>query len=277
MKFIQSVAFALFLFTITGCSGIQHVVPETDTVSEHKALAEIQNYTNPAAENSITPVEAEVMLRRTYSKLLPAAQEICEYVDEQETCWWEVEYNAEPTFNAYANEENHVVVFHGVMASVGSEDELAMVLAHEMGHHIADHIDETNTQAATGAVLGAILMGAIAVSAGPCYTYSCQQNMNNAMESTVKLGAAVGSRVYSVEQEKEADFLAAFILDRSGYDLLESRQVLVKLGAMSEDTETSFLASHPAGPERLASYDSVIELVYFDDDGMPDKEANSSQ
>ena len=84
-------------------------------------------------------------------------------------------------------------------------------------------------------------------------------------------GAAIGALTYSVAQEKEADFLSAYILNRAGYDLLESRSILVKMGAMSDDKETSLMDTHPAGPDRLATYDRVITEVIVDADGFPNK------
>ena len=41
---------------------------------------------------------------------------------------------------------------------------------------------------------------------------------------------------------------------------------------MAGKKKTGFFATHPAGPERLATFENVIDLVYLDDDGMPDNQ-----
>jgi hypothetical protein len=48
--------------------------------------------------------------------------------------------------------------------------------------------------------------------------------------------------------------------------------MLVKIGTRTDAKTTAFLSSHPAGPERLASYDKTIELVHNDPDGFPGME-----
>ena len=87
-----------------------------------------------------------------------------------------------------------------------------------------------------------------------------------------QLGAEIGQRVFSVEQEEEADFLAAHILYRAGYDLDVARQMLLKIGTKSDKGESSFLSTHPSGPERLAGFDKTIALVREDGDGLPGEE-----
>ncbi|MCP5215512.1 MAG: M48 family metalloprotease [Pseudomonadales bacterium] len=272
MKHIRFNLLTFITVFVAACSGVQYKAPAIDSLAEQKALTEIEAYPMPVPKKIMSSVEAERMLHRVYEKLVSKAREVCWHVKEQKTCWWDVEYSAERDFNAYATDNNRVVVYHDVMTQVSTEDELAFVIAHEIGHHIADHIDETETRTGVGGVLGAIVMGAIAVNAGPCYTYSCQKNATDAVESAAKLGSAIGSITYSVQQEKEADLLAAFIVDRSGYDLVSTRNVLIKLGAMAGKKKTGFFATHPAGPERLATFENVIDLVYLDDDGMPDNQ-----
>ena len=181
MKNILTASVMVLVIPLSACSGVQHMMPVADSSHKAIALTEIQQYQLPIQKTVMSDKEAEVMLHAVYEKLLPAAKEICEFVDEHPTCWWDVDYSNERTFNAYANKENHVVVYHDVMTHVSSEDELAMVLAHEMGHHIAEHLDETKARAATGAVLGALAMAALSYNAGPCYSYSCTQNVSNAI------------------------------------------------------------------------------------------------
>ena len=119
----------------------------------NSALIEIDAFQQPIGENDLDPADARRKLVSVYEKLIPAARKICEFVDEQETCWWNVKYNSETDFSAYATNKNLIVVKHGLLARISSESELALVIAHEMGHHIADHIHEDAVKSAIGAVV----------------------------------------------------------------------------------------------------------------------------
>ena len=268
---MQSKLLILFVFAaLVGCSGVQHVMPDIDSAAQSQALLEIKKHHSPPPLNQIEPENAESKLQGIYQKLRPAAVEVCAYAEEQEVCDWDVRYEEDDRINAYADGEK-IVVFHGVISLAGSDDEIAFVLAHEIAHHIAEHIEESQQQRAAGAIIGAIAMAAIAVNSGGCYSYSCQQNVSNAVESSAHLGALVADRAFNISQEKEADYLSAYILYRAGYDLFEARNLVLKMGVLSGKERTGLLETHPAGPERLATFDKVIETIYFDDDVLPDK------
>ena len=275
MNTIKAVLGLTLIGLTTACGGMQTQLPTVDAASKAKALAEIQAHPKHLPKNVMSSVDAERMLHKVYNRLLPSAREICAHLEEQDTCHWDVDYSDERAFNAYATKENQIVVFHDVMTSVSSEDELAMVLAHEMGHHIGNHIEEFQNRALAGSLLMGALMVAAQVSAGPCYSncYQYQQNVGKATADAMQLGAAIGALTYSVSQEKESDVLSAYILSRSGYDVMEAREVIVKLGVMGGRKKTGFFATHPAGPERLASFDAASEVILFDEDGLPDTPA----
>ncbi|MEP5763289.1 MAG: M48 family metalloprotease [Halieaceae bacterium] len=245
---------------------------EIDEQAEANALVEISSTPLPIRKNVISEYDAEKLLHDTYAQLVPAAKEVCTFVEEQDLCWWDVNYNDERTFNAYATSENTIVVYHDIMAVSDTTDEVAMVLAHEMAHHIADHINEAKNRQAWGAFTGALLVAAAVNSNGSYYCdYNCQRNRQDAVNGAAQLGAAVGRISFSKKQEKEADMIAAYILARSGYDVAQSRNLLLKMGAMSTKKKTGFFDTHPAGPERLATYDQVIRDLLIDPDRMPDK------
>ena len=63
--------------------------------------------------------------------------------------------------------------------------------------------------------------------------------------STEARGAAVGRISYSKEQEREADYIAALILYRSGMDLDKARTFLVTMARSSGRRETGMLDTHP--------------------------------
>lgn len=260
------------LCMVAGCSGIQYEMPEIQKADEHAALADIETFSLPSSTNVMSEGAAERQLFDVYAKIKPSAIDVCRYAGENNACAWVISYNNSREINAGALGGNTVVVFHGIISVTDNDDELAFVLSHELGHHIADHISESRKHVNTGILIAGLAMAAASHGSTGCTTYSCLNNLQNAAQASMQLGGNISRLVFSVEQEKEADYLAAHILNLAGYDLAKSRTMLVKLGAMSDEKETTFLSSHPAGPERLASYDISIEVIQNDTDGLPGKE-----
>jgi predicted Zn-dependent protease len=82
-------------------------------------------------------------------------------------------------------------------------------------------------------------------------------------------GALIGAISYSKEQEREADYLAALILYRSGVDPDKARGMLVTMARLSRQTTTGLLDTHPAGPERIAGWDRVVSEIRASKGALP--------
>ena len=83
--------------------------------------------------------------------------------------------------------------------------------------------------------------------------------------------AAVGRISYSKEQEREADYIAALILYRSGIDPEKARGFLVTMARASGRKETGMLDSHPAGPERVAGWDQAVAEIRATNGRLPQR------
>ena len=263
---------AAVLIWVTACSGIQNTVPAVNESDTRSALVEIESFTPSDAADPLSHAEAQQRLFDAYRNIKPAAVEVCRHTGESRVCAWDVSYSDLGEYNAFATTGYKVVVFHGIISETDNESELAYVLAHELAHHIADHINESRSRANTGMMITGLGVAALTHGSSGCATYTCLSALQNAAQASMQVGGNIGVLMFSVEQEKEADYLAAYILARSGYDLAPSRTMLLKFGAKSDQTETGFLNSHPAGPERLASYDKSIAEIQNDPDGLPGDE-----
>lgn len=139
------------------------------------------------------------------------------------SCRMKVKVVESPVINALSD-GSHIVVTSGMLSFVRSPDQLAWVLAHEIGHHALDH--------AEGAKLRMML--------------------NRFLNSTV------GEAPQAIDQltlERQADVFAAALVTRAGFDLREARRLLkwlqVYQGGMLDP-------SHPSTQERLAALDEMI-------------------
>jgi len=210
------------------------------------------------------------------NRLARNARPLCE--DSGYTaCRFEVSYSPEMTVNAYASNGYKVVVFKGLLQYLATTDEMAAVVAHEMGHHLAKHNEETERNAVAGAaisgVLTAVILGA-ANANNPYYSPYQQRQTQQTIENMMRLGAAIGIRSYSKEQEREADLLATYLMSRSGYDLRRGQNVMVVLARFAGEeaaspTHKAFLESHPAGAERVVAWQKAIEEIKTNKTKLP--------
>jgi predicted Zn-dependent protease len=87
-----------------------------------------------------------------------------------------------------------------------------------------------------------------------------------------RLVQAAGRLSYSKADEREADYLGAYIMTRAGFDLDRSGTLWAKLTHLSGREQTALLDSHPAGPERLAAWRQVAAEIRANPNGMPRRE-----
>jgi len=157
-----------------------------------------------------------------------------------------------PEINAFAVPGGKVFLNSGLILLVDREDELASVVAHEIGHVTARHISKRSEKATSlslatlGALLLSIFLGGKAASAVATTTMAAGQ--------TVMLK-------YSREDEDEADRLGLKYLEQAGYDRRAMISMFKKLrrtyGPASSDPP-GYLMSHPAAEDRAENIELQI-------------------
>jgi Zn-dependent protease with chaperone function len=147
-----------------------------------------------------------------------------------------------PMVNAVALPGGHIVVFSGLLDFVQSGDELAGVLAHEIGHVMLRHptrvaIERATVSAFFGLFFGDIAGGAVLGGVG-----------------SMLLGNA-----YSRDMERAADGLGVDILRRNGLDPSALARFFERLSAQYKDQERllAFFSTHPPSAERAAAIGAV--------------------
>jgi len=160
-----------------------------------------------------------------------------------------------PEINAFAVPGGKVFLNSGLILLVENEDELAGVIAHEIGHAIARHIAKRGekTKKVSLATLGAILAGIFL--GGPA---------TEAIVTTTVAASETALLKYSREDEEEADFLGLKFMNQAGYNRQGMITMLKKLrrtqGPASGDPP-AYLLTHPALEARAA--DLEIQMSRF--------------
>ena len=219
----------------------------------------------PDFKRSISDRDAKILIEKIYARLLPTAKAINDQVGEN-AALWELKYSPISTMNAYAANEGEIVIYKGILERCEYDDEIAFVIAHEMAHHIANHINESRRNAYTGAMIGGIVTGSVAAAAynNPYTPNYNQSRINELTVQGMEAGKALGGISYSKSQENEADYIGAFIVGKSGYNLKRARNIFGRLAkaGRSQHNERHSVNTHPAHGVRLAKFDSISsELI----------------
>lgn len=150
--------------------------------------------------------------------------------------------------NAFAVPGGFIYVNSGLLAQLDNDDELAGVLAHEIGHVHAHHA--VRQQQATQALNYAALLGTLLSAVQPV--------------AGVLASAAANAVVleYRRESEQEADYLAARYLQSAGFDpraMLDFFDQLRDDAGFGAAAALPYLRSHPVTDERLNNLEAVLK------------------
>jgi predicted Zn-dependent protease len=237
------------------------------------AQTEVQAAGGAPARHSVSGEEATAEFNSSLARIRPAATQVCHEMAVGVCEWRFLSNNKDRSMNAGALPNGVIVINRGIAEYADNEEEVAMVIAHEIGHQSANHVATAQRNQAVGALVGAVLLGA----AGALASYRNPNTANitsSAAQGGANLGAAIGRISYSKEQEREADYLAAVILYRSNMDLDRARGFLVKMARASGRKETGMLDTHPAGPERLAAWDKAVQEIRASNGALPKKKGS---
>jgi predicted Zn-dependent protease len=149
-----------------------------------------------------------------------------------------------PIINAMALPGGYIYVTRGMLAHLNNEDQLATVLAHEIGHVAARHAARQawQQQIGQGLLLGGALLG---------------QGLGLPTQDILNLGSMAAQLIflrYSREDELEADKLSVEYSSAAGYGPREAIGLFQTLNRIQEKEGQgmpSFLATHPNPGDRI--------------------------
>ena len=152
---------------------------------------------------------------------------------------WEVNVVNDPQINAFCMPGGKIGIYTGILEKLKlTDDELAMVIGHEVAHALREHAREraakgTLTEVGAGlvtSILGLGDLGRMAVGAGA---------------QLVTLGFSRGN-------ETDADVVGLDVAARAGYDPRAAIRVWEKMGAASKGAPPQWMSTHPASTTRIS-------------------------
>jgi predicted Zn-dependent protease len=150
---------------------------------------------------------------------------------------WEVQIIEDDTANAFALPGGRIGVNQGMFKVATDQDQLAVVLGHELSHVVARHGAErvSDNMAAQAAV-----------AAGTIYAGTRGSDAGN-VAALLGAGAEVGILLpFSRTQEAEADTLGQRYMAQAGFDPRAATALWDKMEKQGSGKTPAFLSTHPA-------------------------------
>ena len=162
-------------------------------------------------------------------------------------CAIPIQYVTTDIVNASTNGDK-IIINSAIVALAKTDDQLAVVIGHELAHANLGHVKKRQQNAFIGQLGGALVDGGFLL--GGIYTRGA---------FTRHFGRA-GALAYSVEFEREADYVGAYYAARAGYDLKGAAEVWRAMG-QGHPRSIRFATDHPTSPVRFIQMRAVAAEI----------------
>lgn len=184
-------------------------------------------------------------LRAIAHKIIPFANE---WNDRAKSWKWEVNLMGANQINAFCMPGGKIAFYTGILDTLKlTDDEVAMVMGHEIAHALREHARERmGKNAATG--LGANLLSQVL-------------GLGDIGQTVTQYGAQLLTLKFGREDESEADLVGMELAARAGYNPRAAVSLWQKMGAANKGAPPEWLSTHPSGNARIAQIEANLPEV----------------
>lgn len=159
------------------------------------------------------------------------------YSDLARSWDWEVNLIRSSRINAFCMPGGKIAVYSGIIDKLNlTDDELAVVVGHEVAHALREHARERIGKAVTTDLGIGLLTEFLGIQRYRDY---------------VSLGGQLLTLKFSRDDEADADRVGLELTARSGYDPRAAIRLWEKMSEAGSDTPLEFLSTHPANRSRI--------------------------
>jgi predicted Zn-dependent protease len=200
-----------------------------------------------AAKNALAPRDNAQLMR-----LRGIAQRLIPYAipwNERAKQWqWEVNLIGSTQINAFCMPGGKIAFYSGILKTLQlSDDEVAMVMGHEIAHALREHARERmGKNAATG--IGASVISQLF-------------GLGQIGQTVTNYGAQLLTLEFSRSDESEADLVGMELAARAGFDPRAGVTLWQKMGAANKGAPLQWLSTHPSGSTRIADIEANLPKV----------------
>jgi predicted Zn-dependent protease len=205
-----------------------------------------------ASKNALGPDDHPqvIRLRRIAKDIIPHSYDWNPHAKEWK---WEVNLLGSNQINAFCMPGGKIAFYSGILTQLQlTDDEVAMVMGHEIAHALREHARErmgkataTNGVAALGSTVASVFFGV-----NPQIT-----------DLVAKQGANLLNLKFSRDDETEADLVGMEIAARAGYDPRAGVTLWQKMSAANKGAPPQWLSTHPSGNTRIEEIQANLPKV----------------
>lgn len=244
---------------LTGCgsvpvTGRKQVLLVSDQEVLASSLTQYNDYMKTAPRSSSTTQSA--MVTRVGKRIAAATEQYLRnngLAAEIKNFAWEFNLVKDAQVNAFCMPGGKIVVYEGLMKLVSSDDELAVVIGHEVAHAVAKHSNERMSQQIL-AQYGAQLLN-----------QSLAQKSNAIQQiagSVYGIGAQYGMMLpFSRKHETEADYMGLIFMRMAGYNPDVAVTFWKKMSAGTTAKVPELMSTHPSDARRISDIQKALPEV----------------
>lgn len=241
---------------LSGCgavpvTGRKQILLVSDQEIFQAGLVQYNEYLNGATVSS--NASATAMVKRVGSKLAAATETYLRSVglqSEISNFAWEFNLVKDTQVNAFCMPGGKIVVYEGLLTVAKTEEELAVVLGHEIAHAVAKHSNERMSQEILAQYGMSILSNVLSDKSAA---------VRNTATTVFGLGAQVGVMLpYSRKHEYEADYMGIVFMEMAGYDSQAAVTFWQRMSSLGSGRSLELLSTHPSDAKRIANLQNKI-------------------
>jgi predicted Zn-dependent protease len=232
-------------------SGFSKLVP-ADQVERQAALQYRETLAEAAKQQALAPADNAQLkrLREIAQKIIPFANEWNPRVSQWK---WEVNLIGSNQINAYCMPGGKIVFYTGIIKTLNlSDDEIAVVMGHEMAHALREHARERMGKST--ATQGLARLGGLLAS-------SWLGIDPNLADAVAQGGANLLTLKFGREDESEADLVGMELAARAGFDPRAGVTLWQKMAAANKGAPPQWLSTHPSSSSRIADMEASLPQV----------------
>ncbi len=245
-------------FLLNGCSTVAvtgrsqlNLVNDSDVLAS--SLTQYGDYMKTAKKS--TDKNKTAMVTRVGRKIATATEQYLRangLESEIKNYSWEFNLVQSDEINAFCMPGGKIVVYEGIMKLVSSEDELAVVVGHEVAHAVAKHSNERMSQQILSQY------GSQALSTALSKKSVATQKVATAVYG---LGAQYGVMLpFSRKHESEADYMGLIFMKMAGYNPDVAVNFWEKMSAQGSKTP-EFMSTHPSDSRRIDDINKALPEI----------------
>jgi len=161
---------------------------------------------------------------------------------------WEINLIGSKDLNAFCMPGGKIAFFYGLLQQLQlSDDEVAMVMGHEIAHALREHARARMGKTAATRI-GAGLVSALF-------------GLGNTGDALLHMGSQLLTLKFSREDEIEADVVGLEIAAKAGYNPRAGVTLWNKMMEGGRGGPPQFLSTHPSGPNRIREIEAQLPKV----------------